>query len=694
MSRARIRTALRLGAACAVLTMAAGAAAQDEAPFLNAERARIFSDRAAFATVQTGDARARLQAFLAGRGFDRASLDSLFETTFLQDRSGRRFAQFEQRIAGLRVHGAYVKAAYDADGTLLQVIERTAPGRATVGRALLGPGQALRIAIDANFGAGLALPRRLSEENAVSQFARSEFFHRGPTVERIVVARGPMLQEGFLVETWSAADNRLYHTVVGSLGVIVANELRTNDDSYNIFPDHPGVTAQTIVAGPGAGNAESPAGWLAGTQRSILIQGNNVRAYLDRDRNNSPDAGGVAITDGTFVTPANLLQQPTIAQNQDVAVQNLFYLNNLIHDTLYRHGFVEGAGNFQENNFGKGASASDSVDAEAQDGGGSNNANFATPSDGSNPRMQMFLWTFSNPQRDGDLDSDIVWHEYGHGLTWRMIGSMSGDVSGAVGEGMSDVLSIIQNNDDRVGEYSFNNPTGIRSSRYGAHPDTIGDFLANRGVHRNGEIYAATVWDLWQSYQTAGFSQSDIMDDIVSAMNFTPAGPDYFEMRDGLLAAAPAARDCLIWNAFAGRGMGEGGSMSVSFFSIRITESFAVPAECDGGPPPPPPPPPAGAPVLAALTAVAQTQTRLRWMATMTASVADANGAAAQGVAVSYQTDSGARGSCTTGADGACSATVDRLSVKRDPSVTFTVTALDGDQNADGVPRSVTVGRP
>jgi len=692
MSRARIRSGAALGAACAVLAFAAGAAAQDTAPSLDAERARIFNDRADLAVARTGDAHARLRAFLASRGFDRPSLDSLSETASLQDRSGRRFVRYEQKIAGLRVHGAYVKAAYDSDGNLMHVIERTARREGTIGRALLGPAEAARIAIDANFGASLAVPRLLSEQNAVSQFARTDFFYRAPSVERIVIARGPILQKGFLVETWSASDNRLYHTVVDGLGAIVSNELRTNDDSYNIFPDHPGVTAQTIVAGPGAGNAQSPSGWLAGAQRSILIQGNNVRAYLDRDKNNSPDAGGASISDGAFVTPANLAQQPTIAQNQDVAVQNLFYLNNLIHDTLYRHGFVEGAGNFQENNFGKGGRGSDSLDAEAQDGGGTNNANFATPSDGANPRMQMFLWTFSNPQRDGDVDSDIVWHEYGHGLTWRMIGSMSGDVSGAIGEGMSDVLSIIQNNDDRVGEYSFNNPNGIRSAPYSLHPDTIGDFLANRGVHRNGEIYAATVWDLWQGYQAAGFAESDIMDDIVSAMNFTPAGPDYFDMRDGLLAAAPASRDCLIWKAFAGRGMGEGGSMSVTFFSIRITESFAVPAECDGGPPPPPPP--VGAPVLAGLAAVAQSQTAFRWKATMTASVADANGAAAPGVVVAYKTSSGKSGTCTTGADGACSATVDRLSTKRTLSVTFTVTALDGDQNADGVPRSVTVGRP
>ena len=51
-------------------------------------------------------------------------------------------------------------------------------------------------------------------------------------------------------------------------------------------------------------------------------------------------------------------------------------------------------------------------------------------------------------QRDGDLDSDIVFHEYGHGLTWRMIGRMSGPMSGAIGEGMSDTLAMTASSTD------------------------------------------------------------------------------------------------------------------------------------------------------------------------------------------------------------------------------------------------------
>ena len=99
------------------------------------------------------------------------------------------------------------------------------------------------------------------------------------------------------------------------------------------------------------------------------------------------------MTDGNFLMAADLAEEPSTPTNRDVAVQNLFYLNNRVHDILLPHGFTEAAGNFQENNFNRGGLGSDSVNAEAQDGRGENNANFATPVDGSNPRMQMYLFT-------------------------------------------------------------------------------------------------------------------------------------------------------------------------------------------------------------------------------------------------------------------------------------------------------------
>ena len=123
------------------------------------------------------------------------------------------------------------------------------------------------------------------------------------------------------------------------------------------------------------------------------IGGNNARAYLDTDNDNGPDAGGAPVTDGVFDTSFNATTKPSEISNKEVAVQNLFYLNNLIHDTLYKAGFNEQAGNFQQDNYGKGGRAGDPVAAEAQDGGGTDNANFATPADGQDPRMQMYLWS-------------------------------------------------------------------------------------------------------------------------------------------------------------------------------------------------------------------------------------------------------------------------------------------------------------
>jgi extracellular elastinolytic metalloproteinase len=61
------------------------------------------------------------------------------------------------------------------------------------------------------------------------------------------------------------------------------------------------------------------------------------------------------------------------------------------------YGFDEPAGNFQVNNYGRGGSGNDAVNADALDGAdltppNVNNANFSTPADGGAPRMQMFRW--------------------------------------------------------------------------------------------------------------------------------------------------------------------------------------------------------------------------------------------------------------------------------------------------------------
>lgn len=166
---------------------------------------------------------------------------------------------------------------------------------------------------------------------------------------------------------------------------------------YNAPVEAPSFGGRTLVNTSGD-PISSPLGWhYDGTVPYSITKGNNVYAYEDKagaGAGTSPN-GGIPSQPLFFDFPVNLNQQPGTYTN--AAVTNLFYWNNYIHDVMYRYGFTEPAGNFQTNNLNKGGTGVDAVLAEAQDGGGTNNANFLTLPDGVPGRMQMYLWTSNAP---------------------------------------------------------------------------------------------------------------------------------------------------------------------------------------------------------------------------------------------------------------------------------------------------------
>ncbi len=171
-------------------------------------------------------------------------------------------------------------------------------------------------------------------------------------------------------------------------------------DVYKVFPfpgENPDEIAHQQVTGPADANA-SPFGWhdTDGTAAPNFTdtRGNNVVAQDDRDGNNSGGTrpAGTGAGPLTFDYAFDAGSQPNGATNLEAAIVNLFYWNNVMHDITYQYGFDEPGGNFQENNYGNGGVGGDPVQADAQDGSGTNNANFATPQDGFDPRMQMFEW--------------------------------------------------------------------------------------------------------------------------------------------------------------------------------------------------------------------------------------------------------------------------------------------------------------
>lgn len=173
--------------------------------------------------------------------------------------------------------------------------------------------------------------------------------------------------------------------------------LAPDNASYNVFPlpiEAPTFGSRSVVNNPWI-LAASPEGWhYDGITRYTNTRGNNVYAYEDGSAFNSPGFSPDAGVSRNFNYPFSINADQF--SNQNASITNLFYLSNKIHDIFYMFGFTSAARNFQNANFGLGGVGNDYVQAEAQDGGGTNNANFASPSDGTRPRMQMFMWNTVN----------------------------------------------------------------------------------------------------------------------------------------------------------------------------------------------------------------------------------------------------------------------------------------------------------
>lgn len=139
--------------------------------------------------------------------------------------------------------------------------------------------------------------------------------------------------------------------------------------------------------------------WLA--HNATKTSGNNVDAYADLEAGDNYQSGGL---DTYGVPNSPLAFDYTYGDADDsgditsdtyiqAAVVNLFYVHNFLHDWYYDAGFNEAAGNAQLSNYGRGGEEGDPMLAEAMDYGGTNNANMATPADGTSPQTQMYLWT-------------------------------------------------------------------------------------------------------------------------------------------------------------------------------------------------------------------------------------------------------------------------------------------------------------
>jgi hypothetical protein len=255
--------------------------------------------------------------------------------------------------------------------------------------------------------------------------------------------------------------------------------------------------------------------------------------------------------------------------------------------------------------------------------------------------MQMYLWVdafdtlglgpedivrpYSHQVRDGDLDGGVIAHEYGHGVSNRLVGGPN-NVSclrthdEREGEGWSDYWSYaltMRPGDDGatprgIGTYVVyheegRSGRGIRITPYSTdmkiNPSTYNTIKTAAEPHGVGYVWATMLWDLyWNLVEKHGFNPNhydpwhtggnNLANQlVVDGMKFPPCEPGFVDARNAIIAAdaaltgdlangVPGANECLIWRTFARRGLGVDASQGNFESKTDGKNGFQVPAHC------------------------------------------------------------------------------------------------------------------
>ncbi|HEY8560690.1 MAG TPA: M36 family metallopeptidase [Pyrinomonadaceae bacterium] len=236
-------------------------------------------------------------------------------------------------------------------------------------------------------------------------------------------------------------------------------------------------------------------------------------------------------------------------------------------------------------------------------------------------------------ERDGTIDNQIVFHEWGHFISNRLVGNANGlntNFSGGLGEGWGDFLGMLltvraddvstPSNANWNGAYALatyatsGGPSGegqhgyywgIRRMPYSTDlmknsltykhiangnalnpgvPAGFGlDGADNAEVHNTGEVWSNMLWECYAALlrDTQGANprltfqqaQDRMKNYLVASLKMTPVSPTLLEARDAVLAAAFANDPLdgqLFAQAFAKRGAGSGAVSPDRYSSTNV----------------------------------------------------------------------------------------------------------------------------
>lgn len=599
---------------------------------------------AAPARVTLDYVRANLRAF----GLSADDLAGLRLVKDYEDILGTHHLLWQQVVRGIPVWDNDLRAHVTSEGHLIAVGGSPLPA-ATVATNV--PRLSSREAIAAAYrSVGTRAPSLAAPTRAAAGPRRSTLFASGDDASLVLfgTGRGPRL--AWRTTAFVSSREVLVSIVDARTGEILwrANMVRNDQagtgQAWEYYP------STTVSNGGGVQHTVT-----FPVADGTALRGNNARAFPDTNDDNRPDrqipaSSGLdwsypATIDTTDATNACSEAFPCTWQrgvpfswepNVEANTVQVFHYLNAFHDHLLAPpiGFTEAAGNFQVDNLTGQGEDGDPVVANVMDGADTRrgrpglpdsahvfNANMFTPPDGERPLMQMYLFpsipSAGIPSTNGGDDGGIVYHEYTHGLSNRLVtfpdgsGAVNSAQAAAMGEAWSDFYAMdflvsqgfqadsptaadviigyysggglpnfIRSEaiDCRVAADEPNCPGGIDTGPGGYTYGDFGHIFFGPEVHADGEIWVQTLWDV----RTALGSDATLAL-VTRAMELSPPEPSFLDMRNAILqadlVAFGGAHTTQLWSLFAQRGMGFFAT-AIDGNDIQPEQDFSVPPVC------------------------------------------------------------------------------------------------------------------
>ena len=561
------------------------------------------------------------------------------------DVAGAHHLSFTQSARGVTVFGNGLKAHVTKDGRLLALQGAPVAGlTALAGAAAVSPkvaAAAARAGAAKDAGGAAASATPTTKGSGVR-------WSNGDQASLVWFVAGGAARLGWSTYTQAGGDRNFAHVVDAATGsVLYRRDLAAKDKGDALVYDYH----------PGAARGGSPKvvnfidkGWLG--PRQTWLRGTNTFAWADVKDDNRPGEFETTPVPGAEDGDPQFNLKPfdtnplcsarfvcTWAPNTPFSwrankfadVTNAFYLSSNFHDWLKGGviGFTPAAGNFE-------LAGGDPVLLNAMDGASSagglpdgnhiDNANMSTPPDGIPPTMQMYLFHFPRATNQQDpfapvsssFDATILYHEYVHGLSNRLVVDAQGNSTlnsvqaGSMGEAWSDWYALdylvrkgfvpdSRTTDGQVVIGAYVEGGGaplIRTQALDCDPDSTAakctDVYGKKGgytygdlstviptgaeVHASGEIWGQTLWDI---RETLGSTLAESL--VTRGMELSVNDPSFLDMRNAILLADRAHYQgrhvAALWRIFAQRGMG--------WFAGSVDAGDAFPVEDFNVPPAP-----------------------------------------------------------------------------------------------------------